>query len=233
MSRFCRREFMPSRRLDLLPLGCFLQLSGPVSADPAAWPALTNQAPVVSNFSETNPPPSTVSDIDPVKPIIEAHTCTHIEQSPDKLWVALTRDYARPPRHAIWRNDDAQSCLEILQLNDEGNGFGRSSSYVYWEDPSLDIIDIAWSPDSRFLVLLCTGSNGHQPWAHPAFILDIQNDKLHGMDPFGTVVSSHIKFTDAGELELSSGEPSSPQTFRVDLAKKVADLPVVLQLHEQ
>ncbi len=222
---------MRLRRPDLVPLGCFLLLSGLVSADPPAVPASTNQAPAALNIPATNLPPSAVPDTDPVKAIIDAHTCTQVERSPDKLWVALTRDYERPTRGAIWENGETQSCLEIRQLNDAGDGF--DPSFVYWEEPSLDIIEITWSPDSRFLVVLCTGSSGHQPWAHPAFVLDIQDYKLHGMDPFGTVVSSHIKFTDAGELQLRSGEPSSPQPFQVDLAKHIGDLPVVLQLHEQ
>jgi hypothetical protein len=215
-----------------LPLWCFLLLSAAALADPPPAPAIaTNQASAAPSTPATNLPAATVPDSDPVKQIIAAHTCTQVEPSPDKLWVAVTRDYARPPRSSIWENGDSQSCLEIRQLNEQGDGF--DPSFVYWEDPSLDILEIAWSPDSRFLVLLCAGSSGHQPWAHPTFVLDIQDDKVHGLDPFGTVVSDHLKFSDKGELELSTGEPSSPQPVQIDLAKHIGDLPVVLQLREQ
>jgi hypothetical protein len=163
---------------------------------------------------------------DAVAPIFATKKCDQVGLSPDKLWLAATRTYAAPPRNAIWKDDDSRSCLLVREVEDGGN---LGSDFIYWEEPTLDIVKFTWSPDSRFLVIVCTAANGDQPWAFLVLVLDLHDRTLHNTDPLGTIVSKEVKFLDSGHLQLNTGEPSAPTAFDFDLDKHIGDLPVMMK----
>jgi hypothetical protein len=154
--------------------------------------------------------------------------------SPDELWIAVTRAYSAPARGHIWDDSGAHTCLLVREVDDpDGTGanLALGSDFFYWEAPaSVQFTKVAWSSDSRFLVLLCSSAEGHQPWAFSVLVLDMKDDTVRSTDPLGIIVSQDLKFNDSGALELKTGEPSSPQPVSFDLEKHIAELPVVAKL---
>jgi hypothetical protein len=164
-----------------------------------------------------------------VEEVLDAKNCSQVEVSPDKLWLAVARTSSAARRGHIWQDVDGTS-LVIWQLDQEGD---LAESFVRWDAAGLEIDQIAWSPDSRFLVILCSGINGHQPWAFPTLVLDVQDDSVRGFGPLGTVVSKDFKFTGPHTVQLSVGLPGSAAPAEIDLAAHIAELPVVARLQQE
>jgi len=188
------------------------------SANPATVLPSTNAAAAV-------PLPADI-----VTRITSTKKCDEVELSPNKQWLAATRSFIVPARDAIWEDTGSRCSLLIREVDENGE---LGSDILYWEDPALAIVKIAWSPDSRFLAVICTASDGHQPWAFPTFIVDLDDGTLRGTDPLGTIVSKDVKFTDSGVLQIWSGLPSTPTSSEFDVAKHLADLPVLLKIGTQ
>lgn len=202
----------------LLAVSAFADSTNAPPAGPATAIPSTNAAAAV-------PLPADI-----VTRIAATKKCDQVELSPDKQWLAATRSFTVPDRNAIWEDTGSRCALLVREV--DGNG-ELGSDILYWEDPALGIVKIAWSPDSRFLAVVCTANDGHQPWSLPTFIVDIEDGTLRGTDPLGTIVSQDVKFTDSGALQFCTGLPSAPTSNEFDVAKHLANLPVLLKIGTQ
>jgi hypothetical protein len=106
-------------------------------------------------------------------------------RSPDGNYLAATD--TQPDQVAIWRDDLTHGVL-VVALMERGSQSDPNPdspnlvvSYVRYDIPRVSA-QLGWSPDSQYLVMTTTDSNGHSPLALqcPSLLREDEDATLHG-----------------------------------------------------
>jgi len=148
--------------------------------------------------------------------------------SPDNTFLAATRRI--PETEYIWRKDLDGTKLVVFKLSsDSYHDIGK----MYFQHTIDGRIpeQIAWTPDSKYIVFTTTSSGGHAPWHYTSYVVSISNHKILSADDFiGLVVSPEFKVLSPHTVVFGIGTTGSngvdfdhPMKKEVDLATLFGD----------
>lgn len=107
--------------------------------------------------------------------------------SPDSTFLAVTRRVPEPV--FFWREDLDGTKLVIFRLGADSN---HAVGNMYFDSsiPHRIPYQIAWTPDSKYIVFTSASSGGHSPWHDNAYVFSVSDRKLLSVDELiGLVVS--------------------------------------------
>ncbi len=125
------------------------------------------------------------------------------EDSPDKKLFAVVRVF--PDEKLFWKKDLDSAHLLVADnapdsRGDPGPGWQRYVSF----DLGHIVARIAWSPDSRFLVLTTSSAGGHSPWHYKTYVYVAADRTLRYVDDgIGLVLSPDFKFVGPHQIKLA------------------------------
>jgi hypothetical protein len=147
--------------------------------------------------------------------------------SPDGLYLAAFRII--PNERLIWREDYDSARIMIVRLNyDNGDDDPKKETYVSYDISRL-IARIAWSPDSKYLVMTTVSPGGHSPWHFQSYVYCVNDKSLRDIDSVtGPIIDENFKFVSPHSVEMtitSHDEVSAtPVTITIDLMKKARQM---------
>lgn len=134
--------------------------------------------------------------------------------SPSKAFVARVREV---PDEAFAQRRDLDG-VRVIILRQGGDG--RGGEYARHEIPRRLVSHMAWSPDSRFLVITTTSSGGHSAWHFPAYVFCVADKSLRPLDDvIGNVTSPEFHFEPPNVLVASVQAGEDSKTRKIALAK--------------
>ena len=141
--------------------------------------------------------------------------------SPDGLFLAAIRRI--PDEVLVWRLDLDTTRLMVVRTDTDPH----KEPYVSYDIPRL-IDHIAWSPDSKFLVMTTYSAGGHSPWHDMSYVYCVDDKSLRYMDDvIGLVVDAKFKFVGPHTVEMKIPGPSGPEvdfehpkSVMIDLVKQ-------------
>jgi hypothetical protein len=110
--------------------------------------------------------------------------------SPNKEFFAAAR--RMPDEDFVYRRD-----LDGFRVVIYHHGSEKELGDIYAHAPIFGrlILQMAWSPDSKFLVFTTTSSGGHSPWHYTTFVFETEDRSFREVDSVaGSVVSSEFHF---------------------------------------
>jgi hypothetical protein len=136
--------------------------------------------------------------------------------SPDGKYFAATREI--PDQLVVWKKDADRFCLVISPNRDAADVDG---SFYRWDCPSHEVVSqLAWTPDSSFLVITTTSSGGHSPWHFPTYVFCVRDKSVRYLDDtIGLVSDPGIEFTGSHTVKLSFFRAGASVPKEIDLAK--------------
>ena len=147
--------------------------------------------------------------------------------SPDKTYFAAARRV--PDSEFVYRRDLDGFRLVVYA------GAEVREIYAAHDFPGHCIAQIAWSPDSQFLVFTTDSTGGHSPWHSPAFVFSVPDKSFRRMDDaIGSVLNpGKFRFIPPDVAVMGVHDPGAGgDTFHlrwteVPLAKNVSEMPHV------
>ena len=125
--------------------------------------------------------------------------------SPDGLFLAAIRRI--PDEVLVWRLDLDTTRLMVVRTDTDPH----KEPYVSYDIPRL-IDHIAWSPDSKFLVMTTYSAGGHSPWHDMSYVYCVDDKSLRYMDDIiGLVVDDKFKFVGPHTVAMKIPGPSRPE----------------------
>ena len=100
----------------------------------------------------------------------------------------------------------------------------HEETFVSYALPRL-IDHIAWSPDSRFMVMTTYSAGGHSPWHDESYVYCVNDQSLREMDDvIGLVVDANFEFVGPHTVKMKIAGPGPDSdhavSVTVDLMKK-------------
>ena len=146
-----------------------------------------------------------------------------MSNSPNNTFLAATRRV--PESEYIWRKDLDGTKLVVFKLNsDSYHDIGK----MYFQHTIDGRIpeQIAWTPDSKYVVFTTASTGGHSPWHDTAYVFSVSDHKILSADDFiGLVVSPEFEVKSPHTVVFGIGTTGSngvdfdhPKKKEVDLS---------------
>ncbi len=147
-------------------------------------------------------------------------------ESPDHHWFAATRRI--PDDDWIWRGDEDGFRLVIFAHEEDGTLSDRA--WAKAEVGYREVTGLAWSPDSKFIVITTQSSGGHSPTYFKSYVFCMADKSLRYLDP--AIIGNGIV---AAEIDFEAPDVAILEVFDRDVDQQADDpktRPVKLPLHE-
>jgi hypothetical protein len=143
-----------------------------------------------------------------------------MSNSPNNTFLAATRRV--PESEYIWREDLDGTKFVIFNITSDSN-HTVENIYFNWTITDRLPCQIAWTPDSKYVVFTTASSGGHSPWHDTAYVFSVSNHKILSADDFiGLVVSPEFEVKPPHTVVFGIG-PTGPNgvDFEHPIKKKV------------
>jgi len=127
--------------------------------------------------------------------------------SPNQAWFAATRRV--PDEKFIWKEEMDGTRMVVFRMS-EGGAEARPDEMVFADEVRGRLPEqIAWTPDSQYLVFSTESSGGHSPWHAVTYIYGVKEKRLVAADDsLGPVVSTTFRVAAPHTVTFAVG----PQT---------------------